>query len=130
MVRQARVALLCVALFLAPRAEAEDSSLKIYAAASTKDAVEKIAKQFQGETSIAVEVSPGPSSKLAKQIVEGAPADLTILAPDLPVTVDAKTMKSRSKNTPFDGWTLTGGVAATLVGGRTVYLNGAVTLAI
>jgi dihydroorotase len=63
-------------------------------------------------------------------ITEGAPADLTILAPDLPVTVDAKTMKSRSKNTPFDGWTLTGGVAATLVGGRTVYLNGAVTLAI
>ena len=30
-------------------------------------------------------------------------------------------MRSKSKNTPFDGWTLRGGVAATIVGGRTVY---------
>jgi dihydroorotase len=56
-------------------------------------------------------------------LAEGALADLTILAPDLPVTVDAKTMKSKSKNTPFDGWKLRGGVAATIVGGRTVYEN-------
>jgi dihydroorotase len=32
-------------------------------------------------------------------------------------------MRSKSKNTPFDGWQLRGGVAATIVGGRTVYLN-------
>ena len=54
---------------------------------------------------------------------EGAPADLTILAPDLAVTVSVATMRSKSKNTPFDGWTLRGGVAATIVGGRTVYAN-------
>jgi dihydroorotase len=54
---------------------------------------------------------------------EGAPADLTILAPDLPVTVSVARMRSKSKNTPFDGWTLRGGVAATIVGGRTVYMN-------
>ncbi len=54
---------------------------------------------------------------------EGAPADITILAPDLAVTVEAKTMKSKSKNTPFDGWSLRGGVAATIVGGRIVYVN-------
>jgi dihydroorotase len=63
-------------------------------------------------------------------LAEGAVADLTILAPDLPVVVDAKAMKSKSKNTPFDGWQLTGGVAATIVGGRTVYANPAVNLAI
>jgi dihydroorotase len=63
-------------------------------------------------------------------ITEGAPADLTILAPDLSVTVDAKAMKSRSKNTPFDGWTLRGGVAATIVGGRPVYANPAVGLSV
>jgi len=63
-------------------------------------------------------------------IAEGAPADLTILAPDLPVTVTAKTMKSRSKNTPFDGWTLRGGVAATIVNGRVVYTNPAVSFPI
>jgi len=54
---------------------------------------------------------------------EGAPADVTILAPDLAVTVVAARMKSKSKNTPFDGWDLRGGVAATIVGGRVVYVN-------
>jgi dihydroorotase len=63
-------------------------------------------------------------------ITEGGPADLTILAPDLAVTVDAKAMKSKSKNTPFDGWQLRGGVAATIVGGRTVYRNERVSLTI
>ena len=61
-------------------------------------------------------------------ITEGAVADLTLLAPDLNVVVDAKSMKSKSKNTPFDGWELRGGVAATIVGGRTVYSNPAVSL--
>src|SRR5262249_10361812 len=56
-------------------------------------------------------------------LTEGAPADISILAPDLPVTVSAAAMRSRSKNTPFDGWSLRGGVAATIVGGRIVYVN-------
>src|SRR5262245_7798773 len=59
---------------------------------------------------------------------EGAPADISILAPDLRVTVSAAAMRSKSKNTPFDGWTLRGGVAATIVGGRTVYVNDAAGL--
>jgi dihydroorotase len=54
---------------------------------------------------------------------EGAPADITLLAPDLAVTVSTAQMRSKSKNTPFDGWRLRGGVAATIVGGRTVYVN-------
>jgi len=54
---------------------------------------------------------------------DGAPADISILAPDLRVTVSAATMRSRSRNTPFDGWALRGGVAATIVGGRMVYVN-------
>jgi dihydroorotase len=53
----------------------------------------------------------------------GAPADITILAPELPVTVSTARMRSKSANTPFDGWQLRGGVVATLVGGKTVYLN-------
>ena len=32
-------------------------------------------------------------------------------------------LRSRSKNTPFDGWELRGGVAATVVGGRTLFVN-------
>ena len=56
-------------------------------------------------------------------LAEGAPADVTILAPDLAVTVSAARMRSKSRNTPFDGWHLRGGVAATIVGGRVVYRN-------
>ena len=53
----------------------------------------------------------------------GAAADLSILAPDLAVRIDARALRSKSKNTPFDGWQLRGGVAATIVGGRPVYVN-------
>ncbi|MBM3777872.1 MAG: dihydroorotase [Acidimicrobiia bacterium] len=59
----------------------------------------------------------------------GAPADVTILAPDLRVRVAAAAMRSRSKNTPFDGWELRGGVAATIVGGRMLFANEAAGLA-
>lgn len=54
---------------------------------------------------------------------EGAAADISILAPDLKVTVSVERMRSRSKNTPFGGWELRGGVAATIVGGRCLFMN-------
>jgi dihydroorotase len=60
-------------------------------------------------------------------LVEGGPADITIIAPDAQVTVRAAEFVSKSKNTPFDGWTLTGAAAATIVGGRAVYVNHGVT---
>jgi dihydroorotase len=56
-------------------------------------------------------------------LAAGAPADVTILAPNLAVTVRRADLRSKSKNTPFDGWQLTGGVAATIVAGRGVYTN-------
>jgi dihydroorotase len=56
-------------------------------------------------------------------LADGAPADLSILAPDLAVTVSAERMRSKARNTPFDGWRLRGGVAATIVAGRAVYVN-------
>jgi dihydroorotase len=54
---------------------------------------------------------------------EGAPADISILAPDLLVKFMAVNSRSRSRNTPFDGWEMRGGVAATIVDGRTVFAN-------
>jgi len=57
------------------------------------------------------------------RLAEGDAADITILAPDLNVTVSAVSFRSKSRNTPFDGWTLRGAVAATLVGGRPLYVN-------
>jgi dihydroorotase len=56
-------------------------------------------------------------------LAEGAPADLTILDPDRPTTIQAAALRSRSKNTPYDGWTFRGGVAATIVGGKIVYAS-------
>ncbi|MPZ16771.1 MAG: amidohydrolase family protein [Luteitalea sp.] len=53
----------------------------------------------------------------------GRPADITVLLPDLDVTIDKKKLRSKSKNTPFGGWRLRGGVGATFVGGRLVYCN-------
>ncbi|HET7694889.1 MAG TPA: dihydroorotase [Vicinamibacterales bacterium] len=56
-------------------------------------------------------------------LADGAAADVTILAPDAPVTISAAALRSKSKNTPFDGWRLRGAVAATIVGGDVVYRN-------
>jgi dihydroorotase len=56
-------------------------------------------------------------------LAAGLPADVTILAPELPVRVHAERFRSLARNTPFDGWTLRGGVAATIVGGRVVFVN-------
>jgi dihydroorotase len=56
-------------------------------------------------------------------IREGDAADITVLAPDHTVTIQASKLVSKSKNTPFDGWTLKGAVAATIVGGKVAYVN-------
>ena len=56
-------------------------------------------------------------------LAEGSVADVTIIAPDTEVTVHAADLRSKSKNTPFDGWSLRGAVAATIVGGRLVFTD-------
>jgi dihydroorotase len=51
----------------------------------------------------------------------GAPADLVLFDPDAPFRLDRATLRSKSKNTPFDGALLQGRVAGTWVGGTRVY---------
>jgi dihydroorotase len=51
----------------------------------------------------------------------GSIADVTILDPDLKWTYRVSETKSKSKNSPFDGWQFTGAAIATIVGGRIVY---------
>jgi dihydroorotase len=60
-------------------------------------------------------------------LAPGSVADITVIAPDARVTIHARALRSKSKNTPFDGWELRGAPAATIVGGRTVFTNPAVT---
>jgi dihydroorotase len=52
---------------------------------------------------------------------DGAPADVTILDPDAEWMVDAGSFASKGKNTPLDGATLKGQVAATIVNGEIKY---------
>lgn len=56
-------------------------------------------------------------------MADGAAADVTLLVPDMETSVAASELRSKSKNTPFDGWTLRGGVGATIVGGQLLYVN-------
>ncbi|HWS54306.1 MAG TPA: dihydroorotase [Pyrinomonadaceae bacterium] len=51
----------------------------------------------------------------------GSWGDVTVLDPDLSWTFDAARSKSKSRNTPFDGWALRGAPVATVVAGRVVY---------
>jgi len=51
----------------------------------------------------------------------GAPADITLIDPDATVTIDPARFRSRSRNTPFAGWTATGRPWKTIVGGRLVW---------
>jgi dihydroorotase len=49
---------------------------------------------------------------------EGAPADITIIDPDLQWSVDPDQFKSKGRNTPFADWEVTGRTVATIVGGK------------
>jgi dihydroorotase len=69
--------------------------------------------------------SAGPARALNLRgrgsLARGAPADLTIFDPAQRWTFDASRCLSKSRNTPFDGWQLTGKAVATIVGGRFAY---------
>jgi len=54
-------------------------------------------------------------------LVRGSFADVTVFDPKKKWTFDAAKSRSKSKNTPFDGWHLTGKVVATIVGGKVEY---------
>jgi dihydroorotase len=51
----------------------------------------------------------------------GAPADVTLLDPDASTTIDPTRFASRSRNTPFGGWTATGRPWKTIVAGAVVW---------
>ena len=54
-------------------------------------------------------------------LAPGAPADVTILDPAAEWTVDPARFQSRSRNTPFGGWPVTGRPWKTIVGGGIVW---------
>jgi dihydroorotase len=54
-------------------------------------------------------------------LAQSSHADVTIFDPKKKWTFDASQSKSKSKNTPYDGWGFTGKVVATIVDGKVVY---------
>ena len=54
-------------------------------------------------------------------LARGSHADVTIFDPKKRWTFEAAKSRSKSHNTPFDGWQLTGRVVTTIVGGRIIY---------
>jgi molybdate transport system substrate-binding protein len=61
-------------------AVADDKVLTVFAAASMKNALDDVDKAFAAKTGIKVNASYAASSTLAKQIAQGAPADVFVSA--------------------------------------------------
>lgn len=69
-------------------------------------------------------MSLNPANRLglnAGRLNVGAPADLVMFDPDAPFVLDRFRLRSKSKNTPFDGQRMQGKVIATYVDGRAVF---------
>jgi len=65
-------------------------------------------------------LSLNPSRRLGLptgRLAAGAPADLVLFDPDAPFVLDRATLRSKSRNTPFDGARMQGKVMGTWVGG-------------
>ena len=73
-----RILTAVLALGLATPAAAEE--VVVFAAASMKTALDKVAEEFQAATGNTVTISYAGSNALAKQIIEGAPADIFVSA--------------------------------------------------
>jgi dihydroorotase len=64
-------------------------------------------------------LNPAALLKIEKGTLSvGADADITLIDPNVAWTVDSSQFKSRSRNTPFNGWQLKGRAVQTIVGGR------------
>src|SRR5260370_8724898 len=61
-------------------AAAQDKTLTVFAAASMKNALDDIDAAYTAKSGVKIIVSYGPSSGLAKQLEQGAPADIFVSA--------------------------------------------------
>ncbi len=57
------------------------------------------------------------------KIAEGQIADLTVLDPNRPHSIDSSTFRSLGRATPFDGWGVAAAVSMTICGGEIVHAD-------
>jgi dihydroorotase len=69
----------------------------------------------------------GLTSEHGGPVVEGRPANLTVLDLDASWTVEPERLASRSRNTPYRGWSLQGRARHTVLRGEPVVVNGEAT---
>jgi dihydroorotase len=64
-------------------------------------------------------INPAKIMRMPKKIIaSGYPADLTIFDLSMKHTISSKLFQSKSRNTPFDGWTCRGKVMQTIINGQ------------
>jgi dihydroorotase len=83
-----------------------------------------VAEKVLDLPTLVARMTVGPARILnlpAGTLAPGAPADVTLVDPDRRWKVEARKMRSKSRNTPFEGWDMTGRAAVVLVGGRVVH---------
>ena len=71
-------------------------------------------------------MSCNPSNILGLQrgtLASGCVADITVIDPQAEWLVDPEKLASKSKNSPFLGWSVTGAASATILAGKVVYLR-------
>ena len=97
--RAALAAALTLTAALALPAAAKAGEITVFAAASLKTALDRIAADWQEETGNTVVISYGGSPALAKQIQQGAPADIFISASQawMDTLDDAKLIKPETR---------------------------------
>ncbi|MDE5455136.1 molybdate ABC transporter substrate-binding protein [Bradyrhizobium sp. CSA112] len=74
------IALVLLIGALCPPAVAQERTVSVFAAASMKNALDDINTAYTAKSGVKITVSYGPSSGLARQIEQGAPADVFISA--------------------------------------------------
>ncbi|PID74019.1 MAG: dihydroorotase [Desulfobacterales bacterium] len=66
-------------------------------------------------------IAPAALLGIDNRLTAGNRADLTVIDPDLEWTVDADRFHSKSRNTPFNGWTLRGTALWTIAAGQVIH---------
>ena len=85
---------------------------------------ERVQKQVISLPKLIEKLTKGPAEVMGIDnfdLAEGSAADLVVIDPAAEYIIDKNTFKSKARNTPFDGFSVTGRIERTLVGGKTVF---------